>query len=76
MAGSGRGRRLEHGDVWDRQTETCGELGLDNDCRQQDTRALTAVNLGRWRPRGSEDTRPEVVGSNPTGPTICRSIHG
>jgi len=27
------------------------------------------VNLGRWRPQEKRVLRPEVVGSNPTGPT-------
>src|SRR5208282_1424271 len=48
-----------------------GQLGLGTRFRQQDTRARTrAVNLGRWRPQEKPVLRPEVVGSNPTGPTM------
>ncbi len=40
--------------------------------RPEDTRVLQrTVTLGRWRPR--EKSGPEVVGSNPTGPTIIAS---
>jgi len=39
---------------------------------------MRAVNLGRWRPQEEEVLGPEVVGSNPTGPTNRDffSLHG
>ena len=61
-----RGRRLEENSCLD----ISGQLGLGTRFRQQDTRAqLRAVNLGRWRPQETLVLGPEVVGSNPTGPT-------
>jgi len=39
---------------------------------------MRAVNLGRWRPWEIKVLGPEVVGSNPTGPTNrdFSSLHG
>ena len=46
-----------------------GQLGLDNDCRQMDTRAANGGEPGALATLRAKAARPEVVGSNPTGPT-------
>ena len=50
-------------------TKVREKLGLDNDCRQMDTRAANGGEPGALATMRAKAARPEVVGSNPTGPT-------